>query len=126
MWGGGTKVQRCVSSEWMFFFIGSAPGAVGGICALANVLGTPICQLENLCHTGNWDKARELQHRLIEPNLAVRARILGVGRRVTEVETQLYCKTTERKGFAFVGKTETRTRVPILPFHTLGRTIPVY
>ncbi|XP_015271439.1 PREDICTED: 4-hydroxy-2-oxoglutarate aldolase, mitochondrial [Gekko japonicus] len=46
-------------------------GVVGGICALANVLGTPLCQLESLCRAGSWDKARELQHRLIEPNLAV-------------------------------------------------------
>ncbi|XP_077205558.1 4-hydroxy-2-oxoglutarate aldolase, mitochondrial [Paroedura picta] len=46
-------------------------GVVGGICALANVLGTSLCELESLCHTGSWDKARELQHQLIEPNLAV-------------------------------------------------------
>lgn len=84
-------------------FIGSAPGGVGGICALANVLGTPLCQLESLCHTGSWDKARELQHQLIEPNLAVRARILGVeGRGMTEVET-LYCQITGRTGLASVG-----------------------
>ncbi|XP_042314742.1 4-hydroxy-2-oxoglutarate aldolase, mitochondrial [Sceloporus undulatus] len=46
-------------------------GAAGGICALANVLGTRVCQLEQLCHAGSWDEARELQHRLIEPNIAV-------------------------------------------------------
>ncbi|XP_054838197.1 4-hydroxy-2-oxoglutarate aldolase, mitochondrial [Eublepharis macularius] len=46
-------------------------GAAGGICALANVLGTPLCQLESLCHTGSWNEARELQRRLIEPNIAV-------------------------------------------------------
>ncbi|KAH0623831.1 hypothetical protein JD844_006985, partial [Phrynosoma platyrhinos] len=46
-------------------------GAAGGICALANVLGTHVCQLEQLCHAGSWDEARELQHRLIEPNIAV-------------------------------------------------------
>ncbi|XP_061492270.1 4-hydroxy-2-oxoglutarate aldolase, mitochondrial [Rhineura floridana] len=46
-------------------------GAAGGICALANVLGTPICQLEHLCCAGSWDEARALQHRLIEPNIAV-------------------------------------------------------
>ncbi|XP_007419963.1 4-hydroxy-2-oxoglutarate aldolase, mitochondrial [Python bivittatus] len=46
-------------------------GATGGVCALANVLGSPICHLEHLCHAGNWDEARELQHRLIEPNIAV-------------------------------------------------------
>ncbi|XP_062832426.1 4-hydroxy-2-oxoglutarate aldolase, mitochondrial [Anolis carolinensis] len=46
-------------------------GAVGGICALANVLGTQVCQIEQLCQAGSWDEARELQHRLIEPNIAV-------------------------------------------------------
>ncbi|XP_062989313.1 4-hydroxy-2-oxoglutarate aldolase, mitochondrial [Elgaria multicarinata webbii] len=49
-------------------------GATGGVCALANVLGTPVCQLEQLCHAGSWNEARELQHRLIEPNIAVTAK----------------------------------------------------
>lgn len=47
------------------------PGASGGICALANVLGAPLCQLEHLCRQGRWQEARELQQRLIEPNAAV-------------------------------------------------------
>ncbi|KAL2089839.1 hypothetical protein ACEWY4_014527 [Coilia grayii] len=46
-------------------------GAVGGVCALANVLGKEVCELERLCLLGHWEKARELQHRLIEPNTAV-------------------------------------------------------
>uniref|UniRef100_A0A8C5SCA1 4-hydroxy-2-oxoglutarate aldolase, mitochondrial n=1 Tax=Laticauda laticaudata TaxID=8630 RepID=A0A8C5SCA1_LATLA len=46
-------------------------GATGGVCALANVLGSAICQLDDLSHGGNWDEARELQHRLIGPNIAV-------------------------------------------------------
>lgn len=46
-------------------------GAVGGVCALANVLGKEVCELERLCMLGQWEKARELQHRLIEPNTAV-------------------------------------------------------
>uniref|UniRef100_A0A8D0H7T8 4-hydroxy-2-oxoglutarate aldolase, mitochondrial n=1 Tax=Sphenodon punctatus TaxID=8508 RepID=A0A8D0H7T8_SPHPU len=49
-------------------------GAVGGICALANVLGAPLCQMERLWRAGRWDEARELQHRLIEPNMAVTRR----------------------------------------------------
>ncbi|XP_077575350.1 4-hydroxy-2-oxoglutarate aldolase, mitochondrial [Stigmatopora nigra] len=52
-------------------------GAVGGVCALANVLGEPLCDLERLCASGRWDQARELQQRLIEPNAAV-TRGLGV------------------------------------------------
>nr|XP_008530072.1 PREDICTED: 4-hydroxy-2-oxoglutarate aldolase, mitochondrial isoform X2 [Equus przewalskii] len=47
-----------------------AMGAVGGICALANVLGAQVCQLERLCRTGQWEDAQKLQHRLIEPNTA--------------------------------------------------------
>lgn len=46
-------------------------GAVGGICALANVLGQQVCDLAQLCVSGRWDEARELQYRLIEPNTAV-------------------------------------------------------
>ncbi|KAM9819286.1 4-hydroxy-2-oxoglutarate aldolase, mitochondrial [Syngnathus typhle] len=52
-------------------------GAVGGVCALANVLGQPLCDLERLCSSGRWEEARELQARLIEPNAAV-TRKLGV------------------------------------------------
>lgn len=46
-------------------------GASGGVCALANVLGDPLCQLDHLCRKGQWQEARDLQHRLIEPNMAV-------------------------------------------------------
>ncbi|KAJ7325103.1 hypothetical protein JRQ81_018123 [Phrynocephalus forsythii] len=60
---------QCPGALFCWLFL--APGAVGGICALANVLGAPICQLEQLCHSGSWDEARKLQHRLIEPNIAV-------------------------------------------------------
>ncbi|XP_072335751.1 4-hydroxy-2-oxoglutarate aldolase, mitochondrial isoform X3 [Scyliorhinus torazame] len=45
-------------------------GAVGGVCALANILGEPLCNLEKLCVGGQWEEARELQYRLIEPNTA--------------------------------------------------------
>lgn len=46
-------------------------GAVGGVCALANVLGREVCELHRLCVSGRWEEARELQERLIEPNAAV-------------------------------------------------------
>ncbi|NXG11876.1 HOGA1 protein, partial [Sakesphorus luctuosus] len=48
-----------------------AVGASGGVCALANILGAPLCQLDHLCREGHWQEARDLQHRLIEPNIAV-------------------------------------------------------
>ncbi|XP_076740712.1 4-hydroxy-2-oxoglutarate aldolase, mitochondrial isoform X1 [Maylandia zebra] len=52
-------------------------GAIGGVCALANVLGQELCELERLCVSGRWEEARVLQQRLIEPNAAV-TRKLGV------------------------------------------------
>uniref|UniRef100_A0A8B9MQC4 4-hydroxy-2-oxoglutarate aldolase, mitochondrial n=1 Tax=Accipiter nisus TaxID=211598 RepID=A0A8B9MQC4_9AVES len=57
-----------------FLLASYALGACGGVCALANVLGAPLCQLDGLCHEGRWQEARDLQHRLIEPNLAVTRR----------------------------------------------------
>ncbi|NWI70183.1 HOGA1 protein, partial [Todus mexicanus] len=57
------------------FLLGSyALGASGGVCALANVLGAQLCQLDSLCREGRWKEARDLQHRLIEPNTAVTRR----------------------------------------------------
>ncbi|XP_004625573.1 4-hydroxy-2-oxoglutarate aldolase, mitochondrial isoform X2 [Octodon degus] len=57
-----------------FLMASYAVGAVGGVCALSNVLGAPVCQLERLCLTGQWEAAQKLQLRLIEPNAAVTRR----------------------------------------------------
>ncbi|NXK95049.1 HOGA1 protein, partial [Formicarius rufipectus] len=57
-----------------FLLASYAVGASGGICALANVLAAPLCQLDHLCREGKWQEARDLQHRLIEPNMAVTRR----------------------------------------------------
>ncbi|KAM6130663.1 LOW QUALITY PROTEIN: 4-hydroxy-2-oxoglutarate aldolase, mitochondrial [Phoenicopterus ruber ruber] len=57
-----------------FLLASYALGASGGVCALANVLGAPLCQLDRLCREGRWQEARDLQHRLIEPNAAVTRR----------------------------------------------------
>ena len=38
-----------------------AVGAVGGICALANVLPGPVCQLQKLCMEIKLEEAKELQ-----------------------------------------------------------------
>ncbi|NXQ81940.1 HOGA1 protein, partial [Nyctibius grandis] len=57
-----------------FLLASYALGASGGVCALANVLGAPLCQLDRLCREGHWQEARDLQHRLIEPNAAVTRR----------------------------------------------------
>ena len=49
----------------------ASPGAVGGVCALANVLGNEVCELHQLFCQGQVEKARLLQHKLILPNTAV-------------------------------------------------------
>ncbi|XP_062845753.1 4-hydroxy-2-oxoglutarate aldolase, mitochondrial [Trichomycterus rosablanca] len=54
-----------------FLMAAYSVGAVGGVCALANVLGQQVCELGELCKSGQWDKAKDLQYRLIEPNTAV-------------------------------------------------------
>ncbi|KFP38601.1 hypothetical protein N324_11513, partial [Chlamydotis macqueenii] len=54
-----------------FLVASYALGASGGVCAFANVLGAPLCQLDHLCREGRWQEARDLQYRLIEPNAAV-------------------------------------------------------
>ncbi|KAI4905148.1 hypothetical protein NFI96_011545, partial [Prochilodus magdalenae] len=54
-----------------FLMAAYSVGAVGGVCALANVLGEQVCELAHLCTSGQWEKARDLQYRLIEPNTAV-------------------------------------------------------
>ncbi|XP_053307209.1 4-hydroxy-2-oxoglutarate aldolase, mitochondrial [Spea bombifrons] len=54
-----------------FLLPGYSVGAVGGICALGNILGAQLCELERLCLNSQWKEAKELQHRLIEPNAAV-------------------------------------------------------
>ncbi|XP_051977313.1 4-hydroxy-2-oxoglutarate aldolase, mitochondrial [Xyrauchen texanus] len=54
-----------------FLMAAYSVGAVGGVCALANVLGQQVCELAQLCVSGHWDEARKLQCRLIEPNTAV-------------------------------------------------------
>lgn len=47
-------------------------GGVGGVCALANVLGEAVCNLQTLVQQGNMAAAVQLQRKLIAPNAAVR------------------------------------------------------
>ncbi|XP_073096694.1 4-hydroxy-2-oxoglutarate aldolase, mitochondrial isoform X1 [Manis javanica] len=70
----GFAPWRREDGKYLFPSAGSPAGAVGGVCALANVLGAQVCQLERLCLTGQWEDAQKLQHRLIEPNTAVTRR----------------------------------------------------
>lgn len=57
-----------------FLYPAMALGAVGGVCALANVAPTECCQLAQLARAGDDRAARELQLRLIAPNAAVTSR----------------------------------------------------
>ncbi|XP_040002203.1 4-hydroxy-2-oxoglutarate aldolase, mitochondrial [Xiphias gladius] len=74
-----TKTQdfQLLAGSAGFLMAAYCVGAVGGVCALANVLGQELCDLERLCASGLWEEARVLQQRLIEPNAAV-TRKLGV------------------------------------------------
>ena len=46
-------------------------GCVGGVCALANILGAECCELFNLYQQGKLEEAKQLQLRLVAPNSAV-------------------------------------------------------
>uniref|UniRef100_H2SPI9 4-hydroxy-2-oxoglutarate aldolase, mitochondrial n=2 Tax=Takifugu rubripes TaxID=31033 RepID=H2SPI9_TAKRU len=74
-----TKTQdfQVLAGSAGFLMAAYSVGAVGGVCALANVLGREVCELEHLCVSGRLEEARALQQRLIEPNAAV-TRKLGV------------------------------------------------
>lgn len=68
-----TKDQnfQLLAGSASFLLPSLAVGAVGGICALANCLPGPVCQLQQLCREEKWTEAMELQHRLIAPNSGV-------------------------------------------------------
>lgn len=72
----GLQLQ-VISGSAGFLYPALTVGCVGGICALANVLGSQVCQLYSLYTRQQHDDAQTLQHRLIAPNAAV-TRVLGV------------------------------------------------
>ena len=49
-------------------------GAVGGVLALANIAPAQCLAIRDFALAGNWNKAREIQVRLIEANTAVTSR----------------------------------------------------
>jgi 4-hydroxy-2-oxoglutarate aldolase len=57
-----------------FLYPAMVLGAVGGVCALANVAPRECCRLADLVNAGDHAAARELQLRLIAPNAAVTSR----------------------------------------------------
>ena len=46
-------------------------GCVGGVCALGNMLGQQLCDLEKLFMENKMEEAKTLQQRLIGPNTFV-------------------------------------------------------
>lgn len=75
-------------------------GCVGGVCALANVLGSECCELESLFKAGKWSEATELQKRLIAPNISVTRRFGVPGL---------------KKALEWFGYVGGPTRMPLLP-----------
>ena len=57
-----------------FLLAALSVGAVGGVMALANLAAEPLARLLAAVKVGDLDTARQLQGRLLEPNLAVTAR----------------------------------------------------
>jgi len=82
-------------------------GCVGGVCALANVLGGEVCRLQSLYEEGNIQEAVALQYRLIGPNSAV-TKQLGV--------------SGLKQSMDWLGLYGGPTRTPILPL-TDGETL---
>ncbi|XP_046555018.1 4-hydroxy-2-oxoglutarate aldolase, mitochondrial-like [Haliotis rubra] len=68
---------QVLSGSASFLYPALGVGSVGGVCALANVLGGPLCQLEQLVKEGKLNEAKLLQHRLIAPNAAV-TKVYGI------------------------------------------------
>lgn len=54
-----------------FLYPAMTVGCVGGVCALANVLGHDVCQLGSHFNQGKLEDARLLQQRLVAPNIWV-------------------------------------------------------
>ncbi len=74
-----TEIIRDTTGENFSIFAGNAGyllpalavGAKGATLALANILPDDCCKLYNLFNEGNIEKAKEIQHRLLEINYTV-------------------------------------------------------
>ena len=69
--GGAPQGFQVLAGSASFLYPAMVLGAVGGVCALANVAPRECCQLADLVRAGDHQAARELQLRLIPPNAAV-------------------------------------------------------
>ena len=41
-------------------------GCVGGVCAFANILPGPLCDIHKLCAEGQWEEAKAVHLQLIK------------------------------------------------------------
>lgn len=64
---------KVLSGSASFLLPSYLAGSVGGVCALANVLGDVLCRMHSLYENNIIDK--ELQRRLIDPNNMVIANL---------------------------------------------------
>lgn len=62
---------QVIAGSASFLLAALTVGSVGGICALANVLPRPVCDLVSLHRDNKELEAKRLQHLLIGPNTAV-------------------------------------------------------
>lgn len=64
---------QVLSGSASFLLPAFSVGAVGGVCALANIAGKELLQMIDLIKAGKWDEARLIQQMMCEPNAAVTA-----------------------------------------------------
>lgn len=65
---GGFQV---IAGSASFLLPAYSIGCVGGVCALANILGDEVCKVQELFDAKKLEEAKDLQQRLVAPNLAV-------------------------------------------------------
>jgi len=65
---------RILAGSASFLLPALSMGAVGGVLALANIAPSQCLDIRELALAGDWDKAREIQVRLIDANTAVTRR----------------------------------------------------
>lgn len=80
---------QVLAGSGSFLLASYTVGCVGGILGVANVLGQECCDLEKLFKQGKMEEAKALQHRLIQPNMAVTRRF-GVPALKTSMEWKGY------------------------------------
>jgi 4-hydroxy-2-oxoglutarate aldolase len=71
---GAPEGFQVLAGSASFLYPAMVLGAVGGVCALANIAPRECCQLADLMRRGDHEAASELQLRLIAPNAAVTSR----------------------------------------------------